>query len=211
MTVPTCSSGTSHTPRSSGSCGGRRSSRVITSGPADLELVALPAHGLDEHGELQLAAAGHLEHVGRVGVLQADRHVAEHLAVEALPQVAAGEELARLAGQGRRVDAEGHRQHGLVDGEAGQRLGVGRVGERVADLDLGEPGDDEQVAGDQLVDLGPADAGEAPSAGWAGARSGPGPPRPPRRAARRARPSAACPGRPGRWRAGRGSRWRRGW
>ena len=45
--------------------------------------------------------------------------------------------------------------------EAGQRLGGGGVGEGVADLDLGEAGDDEEVAGDALVDLGPADALEA--------------------------------------------------
>ena len=38
---------------------------------------------------------------------------------------------------------------------------VGRVGEGVADLDLGEAGDDEEVAGDDLVDLEAADAGEA--------------------------------------------------
>ena len=33
-------------------------------GPADLELVAFPAHRLDEHGQLQLAAAGDLDDVG---------------------------------------------------------------------------------------------------------------------------------------------------
>ena len=49
--------------------------------------------------------------------------------------------------------------------EAGQRLGVGRVGEGVADLDLGEPGDHEQVAGRALVDLDAADALEAHEAG----------------------------------------------
>ena len=58
-------------------------------GPADLQLVALAAHRLDEHRELQLAAAGDLDDVGRVGLLQADRHVAEDLALEALAQVAA--------------------------------------------------------------------------------------------------------------------------
>ena len=34
-------------------------------GPAHLQLVALPPHRLDEHGELELAPAGHLDHVGR--------------------------------------------------------------------------------------------------------------------------------------------------
>ena len=51
-------------------------------GTAGLELVALAAHGLDEHRELQLTTAGDLDHVGRVGVLEADRLVAELLALE---------------------------------------------------------------------------------------------------------------------------------
>ena len=58
----------------------------------------------------------------------------------------------------RRVDTEGHAQHGLVDGEPGQRIGVVGVGQRVADLDLGEAGQHEQVAGHELVDLGAAEA-----------------------------------------------------
>ena len=49
-------------------------------GPADLQLVALAPHRLDQHGQLQLAPAGHLDDVGRVGVLEADRDVAEDLA-----------------------------------------------------------------------------------------------------------------------------------
>ena len=132
-------------------------------GPADLQLVALAAHRLDEHGELQLAPAGHLDHVGRVGVLDADRHVAEHLALEALPQVARREVPARpCPASGRGVDAEGHAQHRLVDGEAGQGRGVVGRGDGVADLDLGEAGHDEQVAGVQLLDLDPADARGTP-------------------------------------------------
>ena len=65
-------------------------------GPAHLELVALPAHRLDEHRELQLAAAGDLEDVGRLGVGQLDRDVAEHLALEPLTQVAGGDVLPAL-------------------------------------------------------------------------------------------------------------------
>ena len=52
-------------------------------GPADLQLVALAAHRLDEHGQLQLAAAGDLDDVGRAGLEQLDRHVAEQLLVRA--------------------------------------------------------------------------------------------------------------------------------
>ena len=75
-------------------------------------------------------------------------------------QVAAGDELARPPSQGRGVDAEGHGQHRLVDDQAGQRLGVGRRGEGVADLHLGIAGDDEQVARLEHLGIGPGDARE---------------------------------------------------
>ncbi len=127
-------------------------------GPADLQLVALAAHRLDEHGELQLAAAGDLDDVGRIGAEQLDRDVAEQLAVEPVDEVPAGEELAVLAGERRGVDPERHPQHGLVDDQPLQRDGVLDAGDGVADLHLGEAGDDEQIAGRQLLDLVAADA-----------------------------------------------------
>ena len=83
VTVPTCSSGTSHTPRS---CGSKLLAVDFLGddlGPADLQLVALAAHRLDQHRQLQLAAAGDLDDVGRAGLEQLDRHVAEQLLVRA--------------------------------------------------------------------------------------------------------------------------------
>ena len=47
----------------------------------------------------------------------------------------------------------------------GSGIGFVRVGERVADLDLGEAGDDEQVAGGALVDVVAADARRTHAAG----------------------------------------------
>ena len=60
-----------------------------------LELEALAAHLLDEDGQLELAAAAHLERVGRRGGVDLDADVAEDLALEAGPDLARGEELAR--------------------------------------------------------------------------------------------------------------------
>src|SRR3954464_15063216 len=77
-------------------------------GPADLELVALAAHRLDQHRELQFAATGDLDDVGRSGLEQLDRDVAEQLFVEPLDEVAAGDVLAVTAGERRGVDAERH-------------------------------------------------------------------------------------------------------
>ena len=141
-------------------------------GAADLQLVALTTHRLDQHGELELATAGDLDHVGRAGLEQLDRHVAEQLALQAVDQVAAGEVLALLARHRRRVDTEGHAQHRLVDDEAGQCHRVLDRGDGVADLDLGETGHDEQVAGRQLVGLVAADAFEGHELGEAALERG---------------------------------------
>ena len=48
----------------------------------DLQLEALAAHLLDEHGQLELAAAADLERLGGLGGQDLDRDVAEDLAVQ---------------------------------------------------------------------------------------------------------------------------------
>ena len=53
------------------------------------------------------------------------------------------------------------RSTGSSTAEPRQRIRIVRIGDRVADLDLGEAGDHEQVAGGALVDLDPLDALEA--------------------------------------------------
>jgi hypothetical protein len=66
---------------------------------AHRELVALAAHVLDEDREVQLAAPRDEEHVGVGRLLDAQRHVREQLAVEALAQLAARHVLAFLPGE----------------------------------------------------------------------------------------------------------------
>ena len=51
-------------------------------GLADRELEALPAHQLDQHRKRQLAATLDLPHVGALGVVDAQRDVADQLAVQ---------------------------------------------------------------------------------------------------------------------------------
>ena len=58
-------------------------------GPRHLQLEAFAAHHLDQDRQLQLAAADDLHLLGRVGRLDADRHVAEQLPVEAIAAAAA--------------------------------------------------------------------------------------------------------------------------
>ena len=50
---------------------------------AHRELEALAPHRLDQHGQLELAAAEHLPHVGALGRGHPDGHVADQLGVQA--------------------------------------------------------------------------------------------------------------------------------
>src|SRR4029079_12782954 len=66
---------------------------------ADRQLEALAAHQLDEHRELQLAAALDLPGVRALGLLDAEADVADELGVEARLDLAGGELVAVLAGE----------------------------------------------------------------------------------------------------------------
>ena len=120
-------------------------------GLADGELEALAPHHLDEHRELELAAPLHLPRVGTLGGQHAQRHVADELGVEAALHQAGGELGAVLTRQRRRVDADRHRQARVVDVDHGQRPRVVGVGERLADGDVGEAGDGDDLARADLV------------------------------------------------------------
>ena len=116
-------------------------------GPGNHELVALPAHRLDEDGHLQLSPPAHLEGIGPIhhGVYP-DGDVAERLPLEALPQVARGEVLPFAAREGAVVDVEDHGDGGLVDPDAGQGLRILQGGNRIPDADAGHAGNGDDVA-----------------------------------------------------------------
>src|SRR5205814_1035854 len=92
-----------------------------------------------------------LEHVvqdaGAAGLGQEFGAEADQLAVRPVLDQAGGD-LGALdpAGQRRGVGADGHRDGGLVDPDERQRYRVVRVGERLADHDLGDAGDRDDVA-----------------------------------------------------------------
>ncbi len=77
------------------------------------KLEALAAHGLHQHGEMQLAAAGYLETVGRSRLLHTERHIGVQLAEQAVTDVTGGHELALCAGQRGIIDHEIHGNGGL--------------------------------------------------------------------------------------------------
>ena len=118
---------------------------------ADRELEALASHRLDQHGELQLAAAEDLPHVGPLGRPDADGDVPDQLGVEPRLEQAGRHLVAVQTGQRRGVDADGHGQTGLVDGDGGERHGAVGVGQRLADGHLGQAGHGDDLARAGLV------------------------------------------------------------
>ena len=131
---------------------------VEHAGGGDLELVALPAHGLDEDGQAHLAPARHVEGVGGVGLGDPQGHVLHGLAEQPLPDLAGGDELALLAREGGVVDGEGHLDGG--GGDLHELDGLHRVGraDGVADGDLADAAHGDDVAGGGLGHRHPAQA-----------------------------------------------------
>ena len=85
--------------------------------------------------------------------LDAQRHVVLQFLLQAVPDLAAGDELAFAAGQRAGVDAEVHRQRRLVDLQHRQRRRVQRVGDGDADADVVDAVDQHDVAGAGFGDL----------------------------------------------------------
>ena len=106
---------------------------------ADRELEALAAHQLDEHRELQLAAALHLPRVGPLGRQHAERDVADELGVE--PALHHGRAVSFVPSR----PASGDVLMPIVIDRLGsstvhhrQRPRIVGVGERLADRHLGD-------------------------------------------------------------------------
>lgn len=119
---------------------------------ADGELEALAPHLLDEDGEGELAAALHLPGVGAADVDDLQRDVADELAVEPVLHHAGGQLVTLdLADDRRGVRADRHRDRGVVDVDRRERSHVLRVGEGLADGDLLDAGDGDDVAGARVL------------------------------------------------------------
>ena len=87
------------------------------------QFIALAAHVLDENAQMQQAATGHAELV-RVGRgFHAQRDVGLEFALQAVTDLATGDELAFLAGERGLVDLEGHAHRRFVDLQGRQGIG----------------------------------------------------------------------------------------
>jgi hypothetical protein len=111
------------------------------------ELEPLAPHVLDQDGDVQLPSARHDKLVGRVPGLHPQSQVALELAVEALLEIAGGDELALAPGEGTRVDREGHADGGLLDGDRRQRVRALALADGLSDGDVGKAGDGADVSG----------------------------------------------------------------
>src|SRR5690554_2314753 len=116
---------------------------------ADRELETLAAHLLDEDRERELAAALHLPGVRSLRGEHAQRDVADELGVEPVLDLTRRDlvALAAFARERRSVDADGHRDRGVVHRDEWERPRVVKVGERLADRDLRNAGDGHDVPG----------------------------------------------------------------
>src|SRR5208283_682935 len=129
-------------------------------GFADHEFKTFPAHGFDEDGELEFAAAEDAEGFGRVGVFDADGDVGEQLFGEAVAKIARGEVIAFAAGKRAGVDAENHGERGLINDERLEGSGSFETGEGFADLNAFDAGDSDDVTGNDGVGFVALEAAE---------------------------------------------------
>jgi hypothetical protein len=111
-----------------------------------LELEPLATHRLDEDRQLQFASPRNLEHLCGLRWTDLDAHISEHFLRQTVPQMPAREVLPGPARKRRRVDAEAHPNDGLVNLEPWQCCRELRVGDGVANLDIFEPRQDEEIA-----------------------------------------------------------------
>ena len=112
-----------------------------------LKLIALAAHGLNEDGQAHLAAPRHVEGVGgSLDLRHPQGHILQRLAEQPLPQLAGRDELALPSGIGGIVDGERHLHGGRADLHEGQRLHAAGRADGVADGDVADTAEGDDVA-----------------------------------------------------------------
>ena len=113
---------------------------------ADHEFETFAAHGFDEDGELEFAAAENTERLRSVGIFDADGDVGEKFASEAVAKVARSEIGAFAAAERAGVDGEDHSESRLVDRKRLEGCGIFEGSDAFTDLNTFHPGDGGDVA-----------------------------------------------------------------
>ncbi len=101
---------------------------------------------------MKLAPPGDLELV-RAEFLDAQRHVGLNLTPQAVPEVAAGDELAFFTGERRGVRLEDHANRRLIDRNDRERHRLHEVRDGLPDLGVLDPGERHDVSRADLLDL----------------------------------------------------------
>src|SRR5262249_10826273 len=101
----------------------------------------------DDDRELEFAAAGDLEGVRLLGIDDAEANVFFLLVKESLSELTRGHEFSLAPRPGRIVRTENHCDGGLVDAQSRKRLRILAVGDRIADADVLNASDSDDVAG----------------------------------------------------------------
>src|SRR5690606_21872591 len=123
------------------------------------QLEAFTAHGFNEYRQVQFTTAGDLELVRGVAFFNAQGDVVQQFLLQTLLDVAAGDELAFLAGERRVVGLEGHGHGRLVNGQWRQGFDVVHVAQGVGDVQLVHAADADDVAGLGFFDFNALQAG----------------------------------------------------
>ena len=121
-------------------------------GPADRQLESFAPHRLDQHAELQLAAAGDLELVLVLRFAHADGDVAFGFPQQAGADHPARHLVALAPGKRRIVDRDAHRQGRRIDGERCDRRRHRWLADGIRHRGLGQAGDGDDVARRGLLD-----------------------------------------------------------
>src|SRR5205085_3906776 len=118
----------------------------------DLSFITFAPHHLDQDRQLQFAAPRNFELIGRVGRFNADRDVAQHFTIKALAQLSRRDVLAFAPGERRIVDAEDHRDGRLIHRDDWQGVWIIRARDRLADLDLFDASERDDLADASALD-----------------------------------------------------------
>ena len=116
-------------------------------GTANSQFEAFAAHRLDQDRQVQFAAAGHSELVGVVLLFNTQGDIVDQFAIEAVLNIARGDELAFATGERAVIDLESHRQGRFVDGEKRQRLNMFGIADRIGNREIFDAGEGHDVAG----------------------------------------------------------------
>ena len=146
VTTPRKSSGTSIESRSIGSCTTPSTSRVTTCGLPTVS--SKPSRRIASTSTASWSSPRPwTSQVSRRSVSSTRiGHVADELLLEPVAHLARGQLRAGLAGERRVVDPDRHAERGLLDRDHRQRPRVRRVGDRLADRDLGDSGEGDDLA-----------------------------------------------------------------